>query len=151
MAQPQYPLINGHAYSYSSIELDLGTVGIITGITEVNYSHELDPGEVRGLRPEALGTTRGTYSAEGSLTFLFAEWKRLLDVFGDGYLEKRFTITVTYAEEGSPTVTDRLFGCRLKKPEKGYSEGNDALTVSCDIHVMRIEENGKTPLKNMLR
>lgn len=97
-----------------------------------------------------LGRTKGDLKAEGSLTTYLEEWKELLDALGDGYMEKSFDITVSYAEDGRPTVTDKLRGCRIKKVEESHSQGTDGLTMKIDLHILWIEFGGKKPLKKML-
>lgn len=144
-----YPLINGHRYSYASIEADVNGKKFY-GHKEISYSQDLEPGEVRGAHSQVLGRTKGDLKAEGSLTTYLEEWKELLDALGDGYMEKSFDITVSYAEDGRPTVTDKLRGCRIKKVEESHSQGTDGLTMKIDLHILWIEFGGKKPLKKML-
>lgn len=144
-----YPLINGHRYSYASIELALNGRRFY-GHKEISYSQDLEPGEVRGAHAQVLGRTKGELKAEASLTTYLEEWKEILDALGHGYMEKTFDITVSYAEEGRPTVTDKLRGCRIKRVEESHSQGTDGLTVKLDLHVLWIEYGGKRPLRKML-
>lgn len=144
-----YPLINGVRHSYASIELDVNGKKFY-GHREISYSQDLEPGEVRGAHAQLLGRTRGDLKAEGSLTTYLGEWKKLLSALGNGYMEKSFDITVSYAEDGQPTVTDKLRGCRIKKVEESHSQGTDGLTVKIDLHIMWIEYDGKKPLNKML-
>lgn len=144
-----YPLINGHRYSYASIEADVNGKKFY-GHREISYSQDLEPGEVRGAHSQLLGRTKGELKAEASLTTYMEEWKELLDALGDGYMEKSFDITVSYAEDGRPTVTDKLRGCRIKRVEESHSQGTDALAVKIDLHVLWIEFGNKKPLKKML-
>lgn len=151
MALPslQFPIINGLKFDFSSCEINLGGV-LFKGIKSINYKHSLDPGIVRGNRAGVAGRTRGTYTAEGSIEFFKAEY----DVFiatlllnpAYGYMEAAFDICVNYSELFSPVVTDILTGCRIKSEETQGQEGNDAIVVSCDLSVMQITSNGKSPL-----
>jgi len=144
-----YPLINGHRYSYASIELDRNGKKFY-GHKEISYSQDLEPGEVRGAHAQLLGRTKGELKAEGSLTTYLEEWQELLDSLGDGYMEQAFDITVSYAEDGRPTVTDKLRGCRIKKVEESHSQGTDGLTMKIDLHILWIEYGGRKPLQKML-
>lgn len=149
-----FPKINGHQFSHSSIEVTItngNAVKVLSQFSEIKYSHSLEPGKVRGQNAEAFGRTRGEYDAEGSLTMIKKVYVDLIQALGDGYLEKSFDITVMYNEENEDQVTDKLFGCRIKKPETSSSAGQDATNVSVDLDVMRLEEGGLTPIKNMLR
>jgi hypothetical protein len=145
----QYPTINGHRYSFASIELTIGTKRFI-GFKGVDYSDELDPGIVRGAHAQPLGRTKGDYTAEASLTMLKEEWDELLATLGNGYLEIGFPITACYAEDGLPTNVDKLIGCRIKKVSDSHSQGNDGLEIKLDLSVMYITRNGRTPLRKML-
>lgn len=145
----EYPLINGHRYSYASIEADINGKKFY-GHKEISYNQELEPGEVRGAHSQLLGRTKGDLKAEASLTTYLEEWQELLEALGDGYMETPFDIIVSYAEEGRPTVTDKLRGCRIKRVEESHSQGTDALTVKLDLHVLWIEFDGRKPLNRML-
>jgi hypothetical protein len=147
-----YPLINGVKYDFSSIEIDMGSDGgIVTGISEISYSHGLEPGEARGTHPQILARTRGTYSAEGSITMYKAEYATWIASMGDGYQEKSFDITVVYSEpDGDGTVTDVLYGCRMGVTENSASSGTDPLSVTVPIMPAYIVENGTKPLSNMI-
>ena len=106
-----YPMINGLRYSWASVRIQADGNEYVD-IKDITYSHTIDRGEVRGSGPQLLGFTRGEYKAEGSITFLKEGYDALIAAFGDGYLEHVFDIAVSYADEGQPTVTDQLVGCR---------------------------------------
>jgi hypothetical protein len=144
-----YPQINGIRYDFSTIEANLDGQ-IFNGIREVTYRHELTPGELSGTRAQLIGRTRGKYRPEGSLTFYKLEYQdfiRRLAARG-GYMEVSFDVVVNY--QPSPTsadiVTDVLKGCRIKNAENSHSEGEEALIVKADLHIMYILESGLTPL-----
>lgn len=150
----QYPLINGVRHSFASIELTINTEKgprRIVGFKEIAYSQDLEPGEVRGSHPELLGRTIGDLKNEASVTLYNEEWKDLQDAMGDGYMQKAFDISVTYAhneeEVNIGVVTDELKGCRIKKIDRSHSQGTDGLEVKLDLHPMRILLNGKEAIK----
>jgi hypothetical protein len=139
-----YPLIRGHRFDFSSAEINVDGQ-LVHGIKALNYSHALEPGELRGNRSPLIGRTRGEYSAEGSIEMYLAEFQvliTLLSAGGRGYMETSFNIVAAYNELGGDLITDELIGCRLTNADKSYSEGNDGLSVSCDLHIMEIRENG---------
>jgi hypothetical protein len=143
-----FPLINAHRYSWASVAADVNGAELVQ-FKEINYSHKLEPGKVRGIGPQIAGATRGEYEAEGSMVLYQEEWDVLRDRLGDGYMEVYFPISVSYAEDGQPTTTDELVGCRITSVEKKPSQGTDGLEVSCNLHITYLLENGKKPLKNM--
>lgn len=145
-----YPLINGHKYDWSSVEVDLGEAGIFTGIKELTFSHSLEPGIVRGTRAEKLARTRGEYDAEGSIVMWTQDYNEFIALLGNGYMEASFDVTMSYSTPNQPTVTVRLIGCRIVSAEGGGTQGTDPLEVSCSLNIMRVEENGVNPLQDQL-
>lgn len=148
MAIP-YPLINGVRHSWSSIEIRVAGL-IVLGITEVNYSPSLEPGEVRGAGPRVIAHTLGQATLEGDFTILLEEYKALKAALGaDSFMTKVFDIIVTYDEEGSglSTVVDTLVGCRISKIEASNSSGStDASTRKCTIKYLDLLDDGVSPL-----
>lgn len=151
-----YPLINGVRFDYSSVEINVAGV-VFGGVKSINYKWTLDPGEIRGTRSQVVGRTRGQYGAEGSLEMYKLEYEQLITLLSaggsKGYAEVPFLINVGYSENVTDVMADQLIGCRLKSGENSGSEGNEALVVKCDLHIMRISENGKHPIdpSKMLR
>jgi hypothetical protein len=143
-----FPLINGNRYGWASVGFDIEGAEQVH-VTECTYEHNLEPGEVRGTGPQVAGTTLGEYSASGSITFNQEGWDELRAKLGDGYMAKRFQLTVSYADEGQAVTTDELVGCRITGVSKNPSQGTDGLTVECALHIMYIIENGVKPLPNM--
>lgn len=141
-----YPLIRGNRFDYSSIEANINGA-VFVGISEIDYSHKLDPGMMRGTSALPNGRTRGQYEAKGSITLYKSEAAELIAALGDGYLERSFDIVVHYAEAGSPMVTDTLIGCRIVDDGNSHKEGNDALTQKLELSIMRVDMNGVKPVR----
>lgn len=139
-----YPMMDQHELSFASIEANLGG-RLIPGIMAIDYSDELAPGEVRGASPRVLGTTRGDEKFSASATILKAEFEnyRALLGGGQGYMEVRHPITVTYFEIGAAAaIVDVLHGCRITKVQDSHKQGTDGLVVAITYHVMRIMRAG---------
>lgn len=150
----QYPLINGNRFDFSSVEVVAESV-LFGGVKEITYTDSLEPGELRGNRSQLIGRTRGKYAVEASLTMFKSEFQQLITLLGSkgvGYMEVAFTVVVSHSEPGNDVVTDTLLGCRIKKAEDQKQEGGEPLTVKAELHVMRLDRNGVTPLhpKQML-
>lgn len=144
-------LVNGNPYDFSSIKAVTSIPGappLLERFTSINYEHSLTPGELRGRSAKAYGTTRGEYAANGNLTIYLEDWKIMqaglmaVPTPPGGFMEKRFQISVSYAEIGSAIVTDILRACRVVKAGKAYSRGTEALFVTLDLHIMEVLENG---------
>lgn len=135
-----FPLINGHRYSFASIEARFNDIPII-GFKSINYDDSLEPGEIYGSRPQLLGATRGKQKASGDFEMYRLEFdlfKLSLGVGGIGYGESYFDIKVTYAELAQPVVTDTLVGCRIKKVASANTDGTDPTAIKCDLFVTRV-------------
>lgn len=151
-----YPLINGFRHSFANISAAISTdtaVYICRGITELNYSEEVSPGVVRGNRPQKIGETIGTYEASGSMTMLKEDFEEFIGMLSPegaslGYMAKRFTLTVTFADPSRPAITNThvLNGVRIKKVQDDGSEGEEALTVQCDLSLQEVIRDGKTAM-----
>lgn len=149
----KYPDINGHRYSFASIEIDYAGLKI-AGFKSINYSCSLEPGEMRGSSPIVLGRTRGNFSTDASCEMYRLEFDNLkerLAIIGapfiQGFMEVSFPIIVTYAEVSALNVTvDVLEGVRIKKCDFSNSQGNDASTVKLDLSLMNVVLNGVRPV-----
>lgn len=140
-----YPVINGFAYSWASIAIRVDGAETVA-IKEISYTHKVERSKIRGAGMRPIGRTRGEYEAEGSLTLYREGWDTLRRKFGAGYMERRFSIVVSYAEEGQPVVTDELLDCVIASVENNPSQGTDALEVSLDLDIMALREGGLSPL-----
>jgi hypothetical protein len=141
-----YPIINGHAYSFASVEIWFGLLPLPQiAFKSINYGAKLDPGEIRGTDPHVLGYTRGTHSADGDCEVYRQAWeilKSTLGAGGLGYGEVLFTIVVQYFEVGSPVVRDRLMNIRLTESRQNNQQGNDGTTTKLTMKMMDVDENG---------
>ncbi len=142
-------LINGHAFDFSSIKLSFSATPVSVEIEAlaINYQHALEPEELRGQGPMPLYDTTGIYSSSASLEMYLSEWRALRKNLAaapgaGGYMQKRFDITVNYAESGETAVEDTLRGCRVIRAGKAYRRSTEPLTVSIDLYVRQVLEDG---------
>lgn len=152
-----YPLINGVRYDYSAISFIANNTAIV-GITEINYSQSLEPGDVYGTLAQKIGSTRGQHKAEASFTILQLEYQNLINDLcnlngtpGSGYMEARFDIQVKYqdgigANQG-PLIIDVIHMAKLKKVDNSRKVGSEANAVKIDLDISFITENGMNPLQ----
>jgi len=151
MADPIYPQVNGNRYSWASVEIAIGSLRF-KGFKGIEYSNNLEPGEVRGTGPQKLGRTRGDLKPEASFEIYKQEYYLLiaaLAVNGAGFMETEFGIVVSYSDRNQPIITDEIIGCRIKKPAHSGSQGTDAMVVKVDLDIMMVIENGLKPIFDM--
>lgn len=144
-----YPRINGHVYSFASIEVSVGQK-IFTGFTEITYTQTLEPGVFRGTRSEKLARTRGEHNVEGSFSLVKDEYQELIEELGEGYMEAAIEFTVNYSEVNSKLITDVLTGSRITSEEDSHSQGTDSLVVACDLDILLMSRNGVLPIVGQL-
>jgi len=152
-----YPLIDGHKHDFSSVEIQIGTgqdsPQIYTAITEISYNQSLTPGVLHGTAGQPLAFTQGKLEAgEGSFSMPLEDAHELITSLGDGYKTKAFSITCSYAADGSPTITDKLIACRITEDETtGSGDSEDPILINFSIMYLRGSRSGINPIPNMLQ
>lgn len=140
------PTINGHKYSWASIEVHADGVDQ-PQITSIDYTTEGEAAEVFAKGMQQQGDTAGQFKHNGSLEMLEKQWDKLKSQLGKGFMRKRFPYTVSYDEDGEGgIITDDLIGVRIMKVNKANSVGTEASKVKLDLHIMRILYNGVDPV-----
>lgn len=145
----EYIIVNGNAYAHATCEVRI-LDKVRTFVKEIEYEHEDEPGEVRGTSKQLLATADGEYKASGKIVMAKGQAQQLIDEMGDGYMEKRFPIVVSYAPDGLKLITDELRLCKIKKESDGSKSGSDALDTTWELHIFYLKKNGKLPLKKMV-
>lgn len=137
-----YPDVNGITYDWSSIEISIAGVPTL-GFKSIDYKSSLEPGEKRTNNSSRLvGRTRGMAKDEASFEMHKVEAQALINRLGPGYKEVAFNITISYGDTGQPTITDRIYGARIKSTANSPKEGNEPPTVKFDLSVMEVREGG---------
>jgi hypothetical protein len=150
-----YPLINGHRYAYQSIEVRMNGSPIPTpGLKSINWSEELEAGDVYGTTPHKIGRTRGKHNAMCDFEMYLLEWenfKATLGALGVGYGETPFDYVVSFADLGAPTLTYTIAGNRVTKTEFSNAEGTEATVVKVTCNTMLIISPGGGSIVNPFR
>jgi hypothetical protein len=154
MSAADFVLVNGVRHDHSSLDIKLDGQSVV-GVKSIDYSDSLDPGKVYGTAAQKLAHTRGQYDAEASVEL----WRYEADAFaarlvqrspGVGLYEIVWDIVVNILPEGGGSiVTDTIRGCRIKKPQRTSSQGNEGLAIKLDLAPMYVMWNGIAPLTGM--
>jgi hypothetical protein len=131
------PIVNGHRYSYASVDLIINGKTYV-GAKRVNYSSSLEPGIIYSDDPGKFGRTPGKASHSCELELYRLEWNDLVVALGQSFGRKAFNVQVQYAEDGEPVTTDAILGCRITKVEFQNSEGTEASSVVLTLDPMDI-------------
>ena len=136
------PLINGQAYSWTDISVNVLGV-LIAGITEISYSEtaEIVNNYGQGRRPVSRG--HGKIEAEASMTIDRAEYNALIQAApGNNIMNiPEFDIPVSYLPEGSAPTSDVLKNVRFKTNKGGASEGDTNVLVELELVISHVEWN----------
>jgi hypothetical protein len=140
----QYPLVNGHRWSWASLEMTFNGL-LYVGVKSLNYKPSLKPGLVRGTGSNPIGRTKGEAEYTGDFEMLRLEFDQLVATLGGavrGYGEVAFPIVVTRFEVGSPVSIDIIDGVRIDEVDLSNAQGSDASTAKCTFTAMRMLLNG---------
>jgi hypothetical protein len=141
-------MINAVSYDFENIRIDLGPAGEVTGITNISYELTVDTEKEYGASREAFDATEGVHNVE-DVTITMKEFalRNLIEKIGGGFMTKaaRFDISVTYAHEGEPTVTDVLQRCRIIGISADHSQGPEGLEKELTLQCMKIIYGGFDP------
>jgi hypothetical protein len=156
MSAPQYPLIQGKRYDWSSIDIALGKVSggapvpRLRGYKGLDWSQKLDGKPSRGNAAVPLGHTRGQYSATASMTLHKVEWDYMRLQLGSGYGELDLNITATWIESGLEHKCELVV--RIGEEKESGKEGGDEPEVSLSLIVLQpIKLDGLTLVKDAFR
>jgi hypothetical protein len=149
----QPPIINGKRFAFASIlPMINGLPKLGRTFTGIDYSDNVERGEVRAGSPLPIGHTRGDYKAEGSLEMPKEEFDAFLTDITQGgalgYLEASFELSMEYSEKlapGSPIIVDHAFGCKLNGTGQSYQAGPAGLVVRVPLYIHYLILNGKAP------
>lgn len=118
-------MVNGKRYDWQDITILLPS-GIAVDITDISYSDSQTVTARYGKGGIPRGYSRGNYEASGSMTIDLEEWEKLkLTLLPSIYDHLPFDITVSYAENHVPVVTDVLPQVKLIKIDTSNSQGNE--------------------------
>lgn len=140
MAVDRTPLVNGQAYSYVDIVVNI--LGVpLAGITAVTYE---ETGDIvnnfgAGRRPVSRG--HGKIEPSASISIDRAEYNSLIQAAPGKNLMNipEFDIIVSYLPEGSAPTSDILKNCRFKTNKSGGSEGDTNIIADLELVISNVE------------
>lgn len=133
------PLINGTAYSWSQIEVNIFNTPI-AGITAISYEdmQEMEDNYGAGSNPVSRGY--GKKTSKASMTLEMAEVEALQNATTDGSLQSipEFDIVVSYLPEGGVIRNHILHNCRFKSNKRDVKTGDMAVNVELELLISHI-------------
>ncbi len=136
----QIPLVNGEAFSFSQISIELLGYEPV-GITAISYKKTQEKENIYGLGEKPVARGRGTKVLEGSITMLANEIIKLQEFApagGDIMDIPPFNIQVSYTR-GDVIVTDVLRKCEFTEDPRESSQGDMSIEVEVPLVIGDIE------------
>lgn len=152
--QLPYPLINGYAFSYASVELKFNLpsgLKIYKGVKSANYKAPREMTKIWGSHPEPYAITIGKQDYEADVELYLAESNDIQVSLGGGFGDVVFDMHCTYTTPGYPLITDVVEACRLNSPEQSWTMGStEGLTRKFKLQPMGMKLSGLRILANPL-
>ena len=138
--------VNGYTYDFGDVRNQ--TEGnSLEGVTSVSYGYGKDPTKFKGQGRKATGRTKGSMDSDDAEIIMkksyWDAWKKKL---GPGFMNKTFTYTVSYADDGQNVDTDTLEDCEIIKVKKNPKQGSEPITVTLTLSVMNVLDGGLDPM-----
>ncbi|WP_046245012.1 hypothetical protein [Hymenobacter terrenus] len=133
-------LVNGIEYSWSNAVFTVAG-NVIAGISEIEYSDELEKVHNWGAGSAPVSRSYGKYEAKGSITLHSSEVERLTRVAPGGDIKAipPFDITVTFAAQlGQLPVRHKLRSCEFMNNMRGMKQGDEKFDVKLDLIIAEI-------------
>ncbi len=141
--------VNGKAYDWGDV--DVRIPGLTLMVQEISYDDEFEKELLygKGAKPRGYGT--GNYKPSGKITMLKDDYEDLIDycrTSGIAFYRLEIPkVIVSYASEGSATVSDVLNRVSFTKASHKAAQGDKSLKVDIDLMIAgTIERNGVQPV-----
>lgn len=141
------PIINGHEYSFASIEFIVNGLTLV-GASSINYWDRKKPGIIMNTAGQKVGRTPGVDDKGCECTMIRRNWDGLRESLTQSFGLHVFDITVMYREDGFPeigifpqTVMDRIVRARVIGVSPSNSAGAEPSLVKVAFDIMGIVWN----------
>ncbi len=135
------PLINGEAYSWSTVIVSfLGNVAI--DISSINYSDNMEKEDIYGGGINPVKRGYGNYSAEGSITFSMEELEVLQNIAPNGRIQEipSFNITVSYKPtDDTKITTHKLHNVEFLDNGRQVSQNDKNIELEVNLIISHID------------
>lgn len=147
-------LINGHRYSYASLEISIKAATskpqIFIDIDSIEYSESLEIALRYGTSRGPIGSTAGIYKPEEcTMKMGLSTFASFISQIGPGWLGINCLINLAYADIGEPVTTDTI-PCRIVGRSNAH-EGGSAESLVTTVKFLPIDSiylNGIPSLLN---
>ena len=139
----QVPLINGVAYSFAHIELQIAGLSFTGGFKSIKYERTREREMLYSNSPDPVAQTLGQNKYTCSAVLYLAWWYALKatvqQTLGLGYGDQAFTVNVNYNAPGFfDPFMDSIQGCHFDSTKADQSAGITALEREIDFKPLKI-------------
>jgi hypothetical protein len=135
MAAYTPPLLNGRAYDWASIRLQL--LGLtITGVTAISYEDSQEKTNNKGAGIYASSRGYGAYEAKASITLEMKEVERIEAALPPGQRLQDigpFNVTVSYVNGSNVMVNHTIHNCEFLGNKREIKTGDTNIEVALDL------------------
>jgi len=143
MAQNITPLINGKAYEWADIIVNiLGNP--VFGITAVEYGETQQMENIYAAGSQPIRRGYGRVEMNAKITMLMESLEPLQDAAPNGKLNQipEFDLVVTYLDTNLVTRTHILRNCRFMNNARVVAEGDTSIPVELDLLISHVDWQG---------
>jgi hypothetical protein len=140
MANPEFPLINGVMYSWSSIKLEMLGAPVI-GYTAINYGETDGKSNKYGQGRFPIGRTYGNVEPNASITMYKDALESLQKIAPNGRIQDiaPFDVTVAYVNRGGKFIKETLKNFEFTENKVEVNQGDDGIAVSIQCIISHVE------------
>lgn len=133
------PLINGRAYEFSQITVDM-LGGLVIDVTAINYQENQEKTNNYGTGRRPVSRGHGAIEASASIDISMNSIEAIRAAAPGNSLLciPAFDIKVTYLNSGK-VVTDVLKNCEFLNDERGSSQGDTDISASYELIISHVE------------
>lgn len=140
------PLVNGTAWSFARLRIEVAGFKINGGIKSAKYKRERKRDEVRSNHVDPVALTDGENTYTMSIEVYAAWWLNLMrtirNTLGNGYGDVAFNAFISYGPSALDPWQDVFVGCHFDSTDADNSQGTAALTRTIDLHPLKILFDG---------
>ncbi|MFC4262471.1 hypothetical protein ACFOWM_06265 [Ferruginibacter yonginensis] len=134
------PLINGYAYGWGDISININGI-TYTDATAIKYEEEQEKVNVYGAGRRPVRRGKGRVKPMASVTLSVETVMAITRTAPNKMLTNiaPFPIVVMYQPESGPIVKDVICNCEFKKNSRDWKEGDMTKEVVLDLLISHIE------------
>jgi len=140
MANNIIPLINGKAYEYADITVNILGVPFLE-VTSIEYGEVANIENIYAAGRYPIARGHGTVEVAGKITILMGDVQNLVSVAPNGRLHDipEFDIIVTFTDVNLIPVTHKVRNVRFKNNMVSSSTGDTSIPIELEIIPSHIE------------